>query len=325
MRVLIVKTSSMGDVVHALPALSDLLQMRPGTQVDWMVEPRFAAIPALHPGVDVVFELAWRQWRKRLASRATWAEMGRFRRALRARPYDLVLDLQGLVKSAFWAAQARGPLAGYDRHSIWEPLACAFYQRVAAVPKDLHAIERCRRLVAAHVGYEMPAGPPRFGLTAPLASANTVNGALAVLIPCASRPEKLWPEAHWIALARRLSAAGLRVQVFWGSDEERARAQRIAGASGAEVPGFLSVADAARVLGPARLVVGLDTGLTHLGAALGVATIGIFGDHEPAAAGVTGEGFQRSLGGVGRAPTLDAVLQVVDEALAATPSARSPS
>ena len=307
----------MGDVVHALPAISDIARERPGAAIDWIVEAPFAAIPALHPAVATVFPMAWRKWRKRLFARETWAAMGAFRRQLRQVRYDLVLDLQGLVKSALWAAQARGPRAGYDRHSIWEPAASLLYQRVAAVPKDLHAIDRCRRLAAAHLGYALPASAPRFGLVAPATTA-APDAAYAVLIPGASRPEKLWPEDDWIALARRLRGERLRVVVLWGSVAERERAQRIAAAAGGELPAFLSVRDAAGLLGRARLAVGLDTGFSHIAAALGVATVGIYCDHEPAAAGITGDGFTASLGGIGQVPALADVQRAVDQALGAS-------
>jgi heptosyltransferase-1 len=313
--ILVVKTSSMGDVVHATPAISDIAAARPDARIDWVVEAPFAAIPALHPAVTKVRPLAWRKWRKRLFMRDTWQAMAEFRRDLRAQPYDLVLDLQGLVKSALWATQARGPRAGYDRRSIWEPLASSLYDRVASVPKDLHAIDRCRRLAAAHVGYALPSTPPRFGLVAPTSAWMPANANYAVLIPGASRPEKLWPEPDWVALGQRLAQAGLQTVVFWGSAEEQGRAQRIAEPLRADVPPFLSVHDAAGVLGHARIVVGLDTGFSHLAAALGVATLGIFCDHEPSQAGITGDGFVRSLGGVGQVPALSEVLAQVSMAL----------
>lgn len=314
MRILVVKTSSMGDVVHALPAASDIAAAIPGVEIDWMVEAPFAAIPALHPAIGRVLPMAWRKWRKRLLERETRQAIGAFRRALRETRYDLVLDLQGLLKSAIWALQAQGPTAGYDARSIREPAAALLYRRTAAVSRSLHAIERCRRLAAAHLGYPMPATPPRFGLQPP-ASPHVPAQPFAVLIPAASRPEKLWPESDWIALASRLRECGLRVLVFWGSAEEEARAQRIARAAGAEVPPFLSVRDAAGVLGRARLVVGLDTGFSHLAAAFGVPTVGIYCDHEPAAAGITGDGFTCSLGGIGQVPAAAAVDEAVDRAL----------
>ena len=316
MRLLIVKTSSMGDVVHALPAVSDIRRALPGAAIDWLVEAPFAAIAQLHPGVQRVLPLAWRKWRKRLWQRDTRAAIGALRRELKREPYDLVLDLQGLLKSVLWGAQARGPLAGYDRASAREPLAALFYRQRAAVPRDLQAVERCRRLAAAHLGYAMPATAPEFGIRAP-AGTWQAGAPSAALIPCASRPEKLWPEAHWIALGQRLRAAGLAPVLVWGNDEERARAERIAAACDGLVPPFLSVADMAAVLGQARQIVGLDTGFSHLAAAFGQPTIGIYCDHEPGLAGITGPGPVASLGGKGQVPSLQAVLAQLERHLAA--------
>lgn len=315
MRVLIVKTSSMGDVVHALPAITDMLRWRPELEIDWLVEPPFAAIPALHPGVRRVLPLAWRKWRKSLWRRETRQKVGALRQELRRDTYDLVLDFQGLLKSALWARQARGPVAGYDRLSIREPLATLFYQHRAAVPCQLQAVERCRRLAAASLGYALPASRPDFGIRAPAGSWQ-VAGPSAALIPCASRPEKFWPEERWIAVGQRLRQAGLTPVLLWGNADEEARAKRIAAACGGEVPPFLSVADTAAVLGQARQIVGLDTGFSHLGAAFGRPTIGIYCDHEPGLAGITGPGPVASLGGKGQVPTLAAVLAQLEQHLA---------
>src|SRR6185369_2822629 len=166
MRVLIIKTSSMGDVVHALPVVHDMHQAIPGVQIEWLVESAFAAIPRLHPGVQRVLPLAWRRWRRKLASADTWRAMRELRAQLRAQPYDLVLDLQGLLKSALWGRQALGPLAGYDAGSAREAMATWLYARKAKVSRSLHAIQRCRQLAAAHLGYALPAGPPVFGIAA---------------------------------------------------------------------------------------------------------------------------------------------------------------
>jgi len=313
-RVLIVKTSSMGDVVHALPAVSDIVRERPGAQIDWLVEAPFAAIPALHGAVQRVLPLAWRKWRKRLWAAQTRAAMAALRAELRLERYDLVLDLQGLLKSVMWGLQARGPLAGYDRASIREPLAALFYSRRAAVPRQLQAVERNRRLAAAHLGYAMPASAPDFGIRAPTGSWQA-SAPSAALIPCASRPEKLWPEDHWIAVGRRLAAAGLTPVLVWGNDEERGRAELIAAACGGQVPPFLSVADMAAVLGQARQIVGLDTGFSHLAAAFGRPTIGIYCDHEPGLAGLTGPGPVASFGGKGQMPKLDTVMARLEQHL----------
>lgn len=309
-RVLIVKTTSMGDVVHACAAVSDLAAACPGVEIDWLVEAPFAAIPSMHRAVRRVIPIAWRKWRKSWWRTETRAAMAAVGRDLKGAGYDLVIDLQGLLKSAWWARRAGAPVAGYDRASLREPLAAAFYARRAAVPRNLQAVDRCRRLVAAHLGLPTPAGPPDFGLRAPApqwqAPAHSV-----VLIPCASRIEKRWPEDDWRALVQWLLARGLHPVVFWGNADEQALAERIAAGSPAVVPPFLSVRDAAGVLAGANFVVGLDTGLSHLGAALGRPTVGIYCDHEPGLAGLAGAGPVLSLGGKGLCPPREAVLAAV--------------
>jgi heptosyltransferase-1 len=261
-----------------------------------------------------VLPLSWRKWRKSLFSRETGAAMGALRAELQRERYDLVLDLQGLLKSAMWGLQARGPLVGYDRASIREPMAALLYKQRATVPRELQAVERNRRLAAAHLGYAMPASAPEFGIVSPQGSWLAPQPS-AALIPCASRPEKLWPEAHWIALGQRFVRAGLTPVVVWGSQEEQLRAQRIASACGGVVPPFLSVGDMAAVLGRARQIVGLDTGFSHLAAAFGQPTIGIYCDHEPGLAGITGPGRVTSLGGKGQQPSLDEVMAALERHL----------
>jgi len=313
-RVLIVKTSSMGDVVHALPAVSDMLHRRPDLVVDWLVEAPFAAIPRLHPGVRRVLPLAWRKWRRKLFDRRTWAAMRELRDQLRAEPYDLVLDLQGLVKSAVWARQAAGPVAGYDRASAREPAAAWAYQRKAAVARDLHAVQRCRMLAAAHLGYPVPETRPDFGLRAhALAPGWGPKVPYAVLIPNASRKEKLWPERHWVAVGKRLRERGLMPVVLWGAEAEQTLAERIAADCEGDVPPFLRVGEMAAVLAGARQVVGLDTGFTHLAAAFGRPTIGIYCDHEPGLAGLTGPGRVASIGGKWQLPARNDVLALLEQ------------
>lgn len=312
MRVLVVKTSSMGDVVHALPAVSDMLRQRPGLQVDWLVEAPFAAIPQMHPGVRRVLPMAWRKWRKTLLQGKTRRAIGELRAELKRDPYDLVLDLQGLLKSALWGRQAQGPLAGYDAASIREPLAAWFYARKAAVPKTLHAVERCRRLAAAHLGYEMPATRPDFGIRPP-APSWVPKVPYAVIIPNASRKEKLWPERRWVAVGQRLKDKGWLPVVMWGSADEQTLAERIAAGCDGDVPRFLKVGDVAGLLAGAGQVVGLDTGFTHLAAALGRPTLGIYCDHEPGLAGITGSGPVKSIGGKGQVPSQQDVMGLLEQ------------
>lgn len=314
MRLLIVKTSSMGDVVHATPVVADIRHQHPGAVIDWLVEAPFAAIPQLNPGVNRVWPMAWRKWRGQLLNAATWRAMRSLRDDLREQRYDLVLDLQGLLKSALWARQVGAPVAGYDRHSIREPLAARLYQRTAAVPRKLHAVQRCRHLAAAHLGYPMPEAAPDFGLRAPTGGW-VPRGAYAVLIPNASRPEKLWPERHWVAVGRRFVELGWTPLVLWGRPEEQTLAERIAAGCEGDVPSFLKVGEMAAVLAGARHVVGLDTGFSHLAAALGRPTLGIYCDHDPGLAGITGPGRVASLGGKGQVPSRGDVLALLESQL----------
>ena len=315
MRLLIVKTSSMGDVVHALPVVFDIHRRHPDAQIDWLVETPFAAIPKLHPGVRRVLPMAWRKWREKLFERAIWDAMKALRAELRAEPYDVVLDLQGLVKSALWARQAAGPVAGYDRDSIREPLATWLYKYKARVGRQLHAVQRCRQLVAVHLGLPEPVDPPVFGLQAPDPTW-IPRGPYSVLIPNASRKEKLWPERHWIAVGRHLLERGMPPVVLWGSEAEQTLAERIAAGCEGDVPPFLKVGEMASVLARARQVVGLDTGFTHLAAAFGRPTLGIYCDHEPGLAGITGPGRVASIGGKGQVPARGDVLALLAQQMA---------
>ncbi|MBL8345232.1 MAG: lipopolysaccharide heptosyltransferase I [Rubrivivax sp.] len=312
MRLLIVKTSSMGDVVHALPVVADVLRHDPSATIDWLVEAAYAAIPQLNPGVKRVLPMSWRKWRRALFSSATWQAMRELRAELQREPYDLVLDLQGLVKSALWARQARGPVAGYDRRSVREPAAAWAYQRRATVGTDLHAVQRCRLLAAAHLGYAVPTTAPDFGLRTPAAGWGP-KAPYAVLIPNASRKEKLWPERHWVSVGKRMRERGLIPVVLWGADEEQTLAERIAADCEGDVPPFLKVGEMAAVLAGARQVVGLDTGFTHLAAALGRPTIGIYCDHEPGLAGITGPGRVASIGGKWQVPSRNDVLTLLEQ------------
>lgn len=313
MRVLIVKTSSMGDVVHALPAVSDLARAIPGIQIDWLVEKGFSAMPGQHRAVQRVISLQWRKWRKTLRTHETRAALRTWRKEMSQERYDLVIDLQGLLKSAMFSCFAQGPRAGYDRHSIREPLASLFYSRKARVARQLHAVDRCRELVSQLMGYPLPDSPPDFGLKADPHAWTPGVGSFAVLIPCASRPEKLWPQADWIALGRQIKSLGMQVAIMWGSPEEQKRAQTIADQIGGLVPPFLTVAQAGDTLAQARVVIGLDTGMSHLAAAHGRPTVGIYCDHEPGLAGLVGSGPVVSLGGKGQVPSLAEVQVALDQ------------
>lgn len=319
----------MGDIVHAQPLATDLRRQFPQARIDWVVEAAFSALPAMNPAVDEVIPIAWRRWRKSWMNPATRTAMAAFWRLLRRRQYDWVLDCQGLIKSAIVTRMARGNVrAGPDRASAREALATLAYDRRICVPRHWHVVQRNRAIGAGALGYTLDS-PARFGLAAAPFSANEapwlpMNRPFALLVTGASRDEKLWPEAQWLAVAAHLQRLGLDLLWFWGSAAEEARAHRLAGAAhaaaGAEatqaiVPPFLTVQDAARVIQQASIVVGLDTGFTHLAGALGRPTVGIYTDFDAVQCAVSGDSFCASFGGVGVIPATTDILGAIDKGL----------
>lgn len=274
MNVLLIKTSSLGDVIHMLPAVTDAAQALPGLHVDWLIEASFAAIPLWHPAVQRTVPIAMRRWKKQWAARATWQDIGAARRALQAQRYDQVVDSQGLVKSALWCCFAQGPSAGYDRASAREPLAALFYDRTLPVSRQQHAIARNRQLMAQALGYALPQTGPDYGLQGLSARLPDPGVALpagsVVGLHGTSRADKLWPTEHWKALAQALADQQRQLVLPWGSDEERLRAEDIAAhARNVVVLPRLGLDALATLLDQAQAVVGVDTGLLHLAAALG--------------------------------------------------------
>lgn len=317
MRILIVKTSSLGDVIHNLPVISDIRRHFPQAQIDWCVEESFSAIPRLHPGVGRVIPVAVRRWRKKLLQAATWREMAEFRRQLASETYDAIIDTQGLLKSALIASRAKGPRLGYAADAAREPAAARWYNRHFHVSRDLHAVIRNRRLVAAALGYQIE-GEPDYGIETPPASFSWLpHRPYAVFLTATSRDDKLWPEANWLTLGRSLNSQGFSAVLPGGSALERERAARLAAA----IPGALaappmSIPELASLLSGARAAVGVDTGLTHLAVALKTPTVAIYTATDPGLTGVLGAGFHRNLGGKAQTPSADAVLGELQGVLA---------
>jgi heptosyltransferase-1 len=286
LRILIVKTSSLGDVIHTLPALTDAARALPGIRVDWVVEEAFAEIPTWHPAVDRVIPVAIRRWRKDPWQAFKSGEWGRFKKQLRENPYDLVIDAQGLLKSAWLTRYVKAPVAGMDRASVREPLASRFYNRRLAVGRGQHAVERLRRLFALALGYDLPDALGDYGLHLQRPLGMRRAAPFVVFLHGTTWDTKHWPEAYWRDLAVRLASAGVEVRLPWGNDAEFARAQRLAaGLNTVKVLPKLNLAGIAAVLVEASACVAVDTGLGHLAAALDVPTLSLFG---PTNAGLTG-------------------------------------
>lgn len=316
--ILLVKTSSLGDVLHNLPVVSDIARHYPDAQIDWVVEEGFAALPRLHPAVRNVIPVAVRRWRGKLLSAAAWREIAAFRNRLAAQRYDVALDTQGLLKSALLMRGAQGLRCGFDRDSAREPLAARLYQRTFPVAKGQHAVERNRQLAAQALGYALE-GKAEYGIRPPAIArpAWLAEEPYAVLLHATSRADKLWDEANWIELGCYLREKHVRCVLPWGSAAEQARSLRLAAAiPGAVAPPRLDLDEAAALLGGAQAVIGVDTGLAHLAAALGVPTVGIYISTDPALTGLYAGRCAVNLGNTGRAPDTAAVIAALQQAAA---------
>lgn len=289
LQVLVVKTSSLGDVVHTLPALTDAARALPGIRFDWVVEEAFAEIPARHPSVRRVLPCALRRWRK--APLQTWqnGEWRAFSHRLRAERYDRVIDAQGLIKSALITRMANGPKAGLDRNSAREPLSARVLDDAFHVSRDKHAIARVRELFAAALGYPVPEGPPDAGLPRAQQLATCHQGAQLIFFHGTTWATKHWPEPYWHALARLASEAGSTVLLPWVNDIERARAEAIArDIPNARVLPRMTLGELLDLILTLDGFIAVDTGLAHLAAAAGLPGVALYGPTDPALTGVEG-------------------------------------
>ena len=287
LKLLIVKTSSLGDVVHNLPVINDIRNHYPDIEIDWLVEESFADIPKLHPSVNRVIPVAIRRWRKALFSKQTWLEIKSLKRQLAAQSYDIVLDTQGLIKSGLLTSFSKGEKHGYAKESAREPLASYFYHNKHKVSRAQHAVERNRALAALALNYPVPVNLPDYGIQASVATELSLKKPYIVGLHGTSRDSKLWPTAHWINLGHELAKQQLNLILPWASSAELQRAQHIASAlSNATVLPKQSISQLATIISQARAAIGVDTGLSHLSVALGIPTIAIYTDTNPALTGV---------------------------------------
>ncbi len=285
MQVLVVKTSSLGDLIHTFPALTDARRALPGIEFHWLVEEAFTEVPAWHPAVSRVLPIALRRWRRNWRKAWGSGQLRAFRQALQHDAYDLIIDAQGLLKSALPARWARGPVVGYDRRSIREPLASLFYARRHAVSRQLHAVERVRRLFSAALGYPLPDTAPDFGL----ADATVNRNRQLVFLHGTTWPSKHWPLPWWVGLTRMAGEQDYQVGFPWHEPEERLRAEKIiAQAEHGELLPRMGLSDMKSCLQQAAGVVGVDTGLAHLAAALDTPAVTLYGATAPGLTGAVG-------------------------------------
>ncbi|MGZ3253112.1 MAG: lipopolysaccharide heptosyltransferase I [Burkholderiaceae bacterium] len=319
MNILIVRVSSLGDVVHNMPMVADILRHYPDAKIDWVVEEGYTSLVRLNPGVRTIIPFALRRWRKSLFSAKTRAEMRDFRQALRRESYDFVFDTQGLLKTSsvmrmarLTAGGKRVGLANATEGSGYEGISRIFHDISVPVHKHTHAVLRARQVAAAAFGYAVE-GEADFNLQ----HADMLHGTQPAWLPSTpyavffhgtARAAKQWAPSHWIRISQRLAARGLQVLLPWGSEDEKQAAQRLAAQmSNAKVLPKLSLMEAVTLAQRAALVIGVDTGLTHIAAAFTRPTIELYcdsprwktqGDWSPNIINLGDQGEPPSVGGV---------------------------
>lgn len=291
MKVLIIKTSSMGDVLHTLPALTDAARVIPNITFDWVVEENFVEIPRWHSHVNRVIPVALRRWRKNIFRNFFSKEYRTFKKSLRNERYDVVIDAQGLLKSAWLTRLARGEKHGLDKYSAREGLAGFFYQKKHKVERRQHAVKRVRELFAKALGYSVPHAEADYGIDhsklSPLSF--SLPHRYIVCLHGTTWATKHYPENYWIELIKKITAEKISVALPWGNEIEKARATRFAENNPlAIVLPKCNLSQMATVLDKATAIVAVDTGLSHLSAALHKLTIGLYGPTNPALTGTEG-------------------------------------
>lgn len=315
-KILVVRLSALGDIIHCLPAISDLHRRWPQAQIDMAVDERFSEIPALHTGLHRIIALPLKRLKKNLFQRSTPAAIGRLLSELRRERYDLIIDMHGLWKSALVSRLARGrERVGFHRSQCAETPAAWFYARHYRPEQPVPSRVQWIRELVAFASQGQCDTPADFGLgEASLANREKT----AVLFHSTSRAEKLWPETNWQQVIRHLLQAGYQVELPWGSEDERERAQRLCRqleSPHCVVTGPLSLGEWQQRLQAVSLVVGLDTGLTHLAAAIGTPCVAIYTATEADSLVAQRPDMAMVLGGPGSMPGATDVMHACDRML----------
>jgi heptosyltransferase-1 len=311
--ILLVKMSSLGDVVHNLPVATDIGRFRPQARIHWVVEEQYGPLVALHPGVHRVVPVALRRWRRAPFAPGTWREVAAFRRAVHAASYDAVIDTQGLIKSAWVCTLARGRRFGFGPRTVREPLAARVYDDCTDYPPTMHKVVQYRALAGHALGYVPPVALD-YGIRPPQDPPPVAPRPYCVVFHSTARESKLWSEAAWTDVCEALAARGLSIVFPWGSERERGRSVRLAGTvAGARVAPRLAIPELAALIAGAELVVGVDTGLMHLAAALSVPVVGVYVASNPGFTAPIADSPHAFRGAMSAPPSVASVLEAVRE------------
>lgn len=292
MHVLIIKVSSLGDVIHTLPALTDARRAIPQIKFDWVVEEAFTEIPSWHTAVNKVIPVAFRRWKKNILFMLFNREYKNFKKNLKVTHYDLIIDAQGLLKSGLICSMAQGKkVVGLDKDSIREKAATRFYDESYPVSRQLHAVERTRILFAQALGYDLDAQNLNYGISLQqIKPKENETDKTLYFLHGTTWQTKLWPEQYWVQLANKAVSEGYQIKLVWGNAEEQQRANHIAAlVPNVTVMSRLNLTEIAGEFLQADMIVAVDTGLAHLAAALDRPTVALYGASDPAKTGTYGK------------------------------------
>jgi heptosyltransferase I len=292
LRVLIVKVSSLGDIIHTLPAVTDAYHAHRDLVFDWVVEENFAEVPSWHPAVNQVIPVAIRRWRRNLVKTYLNHEFRTFRHALQGVHYDLVIDAQGLIKSGIISRLSRGLTVGLSNRTIREPMATLFYNKVYSVPWTEHAVDRVRQLFSRALQYSYDENLIDYGLDVSRIDPDHVSGPSkqVVFLHGTTWATKHWPEHYWRHLAHIAAEAGYEVLIPWGNQEEKHRAEFIARNNDqVTVLDRQTLTGIAQKINRSAGVIAVDTGLGHLSVALAKPTLSLYGPTDPGLSGTFGQ------------------------------------
>lgn len=287
LRILFIKLTSLGDLIHALPALTDARRVYPDLEVDWLIDENFSEVAAWHPAVNRIFTANHRKWRTGLFSAIR--PISEMIHNLRKNSYDLIIDGQGNFKTALISLFTKGPTAGFDWNSVREPIASLAYQKKYPASWNIHAIDRLRLLFASALNYPVPQTAPDFSIKPFASSTLPLPDKYLVFIPNAGWKTKLWPEEHGEKLLQMLGQKGMRILIPWGNAQERSRAERLCTQEHIQVLPKLSLSKIGTILSKAQGCISMDTGLSHLAAALNVPTVTLYGATDSGIIGASGK------------------------------------